>query len=147
MLILIIFTVLGIFLIGLGIGIQRRAYGKHSVEVEAECIEVMREDYKTGVSTSDSTYLHNAALPVYRYWYNGQYYTSSPLLRSNRRGYRPQLGKCMIRINPDHPERVYSSERKFAAAILIFIGSIYLLMVLIMGFILYRMGLLFVMGW
>ncbi len=139
-LIVSIFVIIGMFLIGLGIWIDRRAYGKHSVEVEAECIHVEHEDYRTGVGVSDSTYLHDAKLPVYRYWYNGQYYTSTPMLRSNRRGYNPQLGKCRIRINPDHPEKVYSSERKFASRILIGIGSGYLIMIAIVAVILFAVG-------
>ncbi|MDO4619336.1 MAG: hypothetical protein Q4B09_01830 [Lachnospiraceae bacterium] len=85
--------------------------------------------------------------PVYKYWYNGQYYTSAPMLRSNRKGYRPEYGKCRIRINPDHPEKVYSSERKYAAIILILIGSLYLLMVLIMSVVLWKIGLLDLMRW
>ncbi len=136
-----LFVLIGLFLIGLGVWIQRRAYGKHSVEVKAECIEVIHEDYKTSIDPTDYTYLRDARRPVYRYWYNGQYYTSAPLLRSNRRGYRPMTGKCRIRIHPDHPERVYSPERKFASGILILIGSVYILMVIILSIVFWKMGI------
>ncbi len=145
MLVFAIFFVLGIFLIGLGIWIQARAYGRHSVEVDAECVEVEESDYKTSADPADYTYMKDAKRPVYRYWYQGQYYTSAPMLRSNRPGYHPQLGACKIRINPDHPERVYSSERKFASIILIGIGSLYIIMVIVLWFVFDNMGILSLM--
>ncbi len=142
MILFALFALVGIFLIGLGIWIQARAYGRHSVEVEAECIEIEESDYKDRTDPQNPVYMRNVKQPVYRYWYQSQYYTSAPVLKSNRPGYRPKLGPCKIRINPDHPERVYSSERKTAAVILIAIGCLYLVMVVVLLIIFMKTGIL-----
>ncbi len=128
---LFVFTAVGVLLIGLGTWIHRRMYGKHSVEVRAECIDVNVEDYQSGFKPEDYTYYKNTNRPVYKYTYDGKEYISQPFLQSNRPGYNPQTGPCTIRINPDHPERVYSTERKYAAMILDGIGIVYLVIALI----------------
>lgn len=130
-----IFTGGGILLLTVGILIISRLYGKRSVEVDAECLDVDIHDvHMSSLSTHDHTVYRNTKNPVYRYYYNGKEYTSSPLLRSNRPGYHPQVGHCKIRINPDKPEIVYSSERKFAGAILIIIGASWLCVPILIPF-------------
>jgi len=116
-----VFFIGGVLLVLLGILIWRKLWGNRSVEVEAECIDVdiHTEAIGTGI---DRTYFPNAKRPVYQYYYEGRQYTSSPLLASNRPGYKPAQGYCIIRINPKHPEKIYSPERKFVALILIIIG-------------------------
>lgn len=118
---------LGVMLILLGIWLVARMYGRHSVEVDAECIDISSKTVSCGIQPR--TYYLNAKAPVYRYWFRGAAYLGQPLLRSNRPGYRPKLGPCKIRINPKHPEKVYSTERKYAAGILIGIGVFYLVLV------------------
>lgn len=129
----LVFAVLGVALVVAGIWIIARMYGKHAVEVEAECVDVAVGTLEMGSSPGEKTCFWKVKRPHYRYYYEGTVYCSQPLLQSNRPGYHPQKGPCTIRINPDHPERVYSSERKFAGGILIVIGSGYLLMLLILA--------------
>ncbi len=124
--IMIIFLVVGIFLLVLGIMIRQRMYGKHSVAIDAICIEVEENDVKT-----NDGIMYGAKRPLYRYEYNGKQYTSSPSLQSDRTEYQPKLGKCRIRINPNHPERVYSTERRFVSDILIGIGTAYIMITII----------------
>lgn len=123
------FLVFGIAFIVVGIWITARMFGKHSVEVKAECIDIIQhnavhEDIRPGRQT---TYV-GAKVPVYHYWYKGKEYTSRPTLVSNRPGYHPQLGPCTIRINPAHPEKVYSTERKSITGIFLFIGILYIVL-------------------
>ncbi len=141
LLIFAIFTVIGAFLLWLGIFIIARMYGRHSVEVEAECIEVEVATVRMG-SVGDRSYMPNTKRPVYRYYYEGQQYTSAPLLRSNRPGYRPEPGPCTIRINPAKPHKVYSPERKFAGGILIAIGAVYLILPAVVFFLLRTKGVI-----
>ena len=115
----------GLLLIVIGLVLILRMYGSKSVAVEAWCVEVTSKTEVMGTGT-DRIYIHNAKKPVYRYYYNGQEYISSPLLSSNRKKYRPEPGPCVIRIHPDHPRRVYSPERKFAGGILIGVGVIWI---------------------
>lgn len=115
----------GALLILLGLLIWRRLWDCGSVEVPAECVDLNIHTEMLG-TVSDRTYFPNSRRPVYRYRYEGQEYCSSPLLSSNRSGYEPALGRCTIRINPEHPEKVYSPERKFAALVLIGIGSMWI---------------------
>lgn len=124
-----LFFGIGIILILLGIWFVARMYGRHSIEMDAECIDISSET--TGYGVFPRTYSLNAKAPVYRYWFRGTAYIGQPLLRSNRPGYRPKLGPCKIRINPKHPERVYSSERKHVAGIMIGIGLLYLVLVVV----------------
>ncbi|MCD7822157.1 MAG: DUF3592 domain-containing protein [Clostridiales bacterium] len=131
-LLLLPFFVLGVFLILLGVWIGARMYGKHSVEVDAECVDVSTETVRMGTGPGDYTYYKDARLPVYRYRYNGVMYTSQPVLRSNRRGYRPALGPTTIRVNPEHPERVYSPERKYVRILLVSIGGAYVVLSVIL---------------
>ena len=119
----------GIILVLFGIWFVARMYGRHSIEVDAECIDISSET--TGYGVFPRTYYLNAKAPVYRYWFRGTAYIGQPLLRSNRPGYRPKLGPCKILINPKHPERVYSSERKHVAGIMIGIGLLYLVLVVV----------------
>lgn len=119
---LAVFLFGGILLVLLGILIWRRLWGGNSVEVEAECIDLNVHTATLGFST-DRTYFPNSKRPVYRYYYEGRQYIASPRLSSNRPGYNPELGRCTIRINPKHPQKVYSPERKSAAIILIGIGA------------------------
>lgn len=119
----------GIFLILLGIWFVARMYGRHSIEVDAECIDIPSETVGYGVFPR--TYHLNAKAPVYRYWFRGTIHIGQPLLRSNRLCYRPKLGHCKIRINPQHPEKVYSPERKHVAGIMIGIGVLYLALVVV----------------
>lgn len=118
---------LGLFMLLLGLWILSPLWGFRSVEVEAECVAVQTGTASLG-KRPDKTYYPDSKLPVYRYTYQGETYQSSPLLTSNRRGYKPKEGPCTVRINPMHPERVYSSERKFAAAILLSIGAIWIVL-------------------
>ena len=117
-----VFLVGGIALVLLGWLIWRKLWGNHSVQVQAMCVGVNVSTVRTGVGLQHTHY-QGAKRPVYEYEYQGIKYTGSPLMVSNRKGYRPEPGPCTIRINPKHPERVYSSERKFAALVLIFVGS------------------------
>lgn len=123
LILLAVFSFGGGFLILLGLLIWRRLWDSGSVE--AECVDLGEHTQVLGVG-SDRTYMPRAKRPVYRYFYQGRQYTASPLLSSNRPGYRPKLGHCTIRIHPKHPEKVYSPERKFAALILIGVGSLWL---------------------
>ncbi len=122
----------GMMMVLIGILIWRRLWGNNSVEVAAECIDRNAHTAVIGMGM-DRTYYPNAKKPIYRYWYAGKEYISGPLLASNRPGYQPKLGRCTIRINPNHPERVYSPERKFAALILISIGVMWLLAAVLMA--------------
>lgn len=131
---IILFPVGGIILLIAGILIISRLHGNRSVEVEAECLGVDIRDIQIGTNPSDRTTYHNAKRPIYRYSYHGQEYVSSPLLSSNRPGYHPKPGFCKIRINPDKPEKVYSSERKFAGTILIIIGISWILVTILVVF-------------
>lgn len=115
-------TALGLALTIFGIHVTAKMYGKHSVEVEAECIGVKVGDETIGISPRYRKHYFDVKKPVYRYWYRGKEYIGSPTLTSNRPGYSPKAGPCKIRINPDRPESIYSSERKFVSAILISIG-------------------------
>ena len=120
-----LFVLFGIAFIGIGIWVMVRMYGKHSVEVDAECVDISVTTETTGVRPADYTHYMNVKRPVYRYWYDGKQYEGMPFLSSNRPGYRPTLGPCKIRINPDFPQKIYSSERKFVAALFIGIGLLY----------------------
>lgn len=136
---LILFPVGGIILTIAGILIISRLYGKRSVEVDAECLGVNIKDVHMGSSPNDDqTIYHNTQTPVYRYTYQGKQYTSSPLLSSNRPGYHPETGYCKIRINPNKPEKVYSSERKFAGVILMIIGVSWVLVPVLVKFLFAR---------
>ncbi len=139
---LLLFLALGVFLILLGIWVVARMYGTHSAEVEAECIDISTETVRMGTGPGDYTYFKDAKAPVYRYRYNGVVYTSQPILRSNRRGYRPTPGPARIRINPDHPERVYSPERKYVRIILVSIGGAYVVLSVVLFCLLRSMGIL-----
>lgn len=128
------FLLVGIGLIWLGIWLVTRMYGKHSVEISAECIDINIHDSYHETRDDDgltTVVVKDLKLPIYRYWYHGKEYVSQPILASNRKGYKPQLGKCYIRINPAHPERIYSTERKAAAKLLVGIGIMYLAIVVI----------------
>lgn len=132
---LILFPLAGTILIIAGILTISRLYGKRSVEVDAECLGVNIKDVHMGIGAGyEHTVYHNTKNPVYRYYYNGKEYISSPLLSSNRPGYHPETGYCKIRINPNKPQKVYSSERKFAGAILIIVGAGWLLIPLLTEF-------------
>lgn len=120
-----VFLLVGGFLILLGVLIWRKLWNGCSVEVEAECIDIGLHTEALGTGP-ERTYFPNAKRPVYRYVYQGRRYESGPKLSSNRRGYQPELGRCTIRIDAKHPEKVYSPERKFAALILISIGVLWL---------------------
>ena len=122
----------GAFLIALGALILAPLYGWRSVEVEAECVDTIERNVEFG-SAGDRTVFPGARKPVYRYYYNGVRCTASPMLTSNRPGYHPERGWCTIRINPKHPERVYSSERRFAAAILMGIGACWIAAAVLVG--------------
>ncbi|MCD8147269.1 MAG: DUF3592 domain-containing protein [Clostridiales bacterium] len=139
---LLLFLVLGILLILLGVWLVARMYGSHSTEVEAECIDISIETVRMGTGPGEYTYFKDAKAPVYRYRYNGVVYTSQPLLRSNRRGYRPVSGPARIRINPEHPERVYSPERKYVRVILVSIGGAYVLLSVVLFCVFRSMGIL-----
>ena len=115
---------LGGLLIAIGIGLLIRMYGRRSVEVDAECIDISSKTVHVGAFPS--TKYHNTNVPVYRYRYQGQEYISQPVLRSNRPGYHPKTGPCRIRIDRRHPEKVFSSERKAVAGLLIGMGSLYI---------------------
>lgn len=117
---------LGIILIGIGIVLLAQMYGPWSTKVDAECIDVSGKSVSLGVFPR--THYRNTKAPMYRYWYGGKEYLGQPLLRSNRPGYHPKLGPCEIRINSKHPEKVYSSERKSVAGMMIGIGALYLVM-------------------
>ncbi|MCD8190061.1 MAG: DUF3592 domain-containing protein [Clostridiales bacterium] len=139
---LLLFLVLGAFLILLGVWVVARMYGNHSTEVEAECIDISIETVRMGTGPGEYTYFKDAKAPVYRYQYNGVVYTSQPILRSNRRGYRPVPGPTRIRINPEHPERVYSPERKYVRVILVGVGSAYVLLSVVLFCVLRATGIL-----
>lgn len=130
-----VFGIGGVMMVLLGILIWRKLWGDNSVEVAAECIDRNAHTAVIGMGM-DRTYYPDAKKPKYRYWYGGKEYISGPVLASNRPGYQPQPGRCTIRIDPNHPERVYSPERKFAALILIAIGVIWLLVAVLMGILL-----------
>lgn len=117
----------GAFMILLGSLIGRRLRDSGSVEVEAECIDLGVHTAVIGTGT-DKTRFPGARCPRYRYTYRGKQYVSGPKLASNRPGYQPALGRCTIRINPGHPEKVYSPERRFAALLLIGIGAAWIAM-------------------
>lgn len=104
-----IFLFGGLAMIIGGILVISRLYGNRSYEADAEC-------------TIPNAFYPNPQRPIYRYTYNGKEYKSSPVTVSNRPRYRPVPGPCKIRINPHHPEIIYSAERKFSGTILIFLG-------------------------
>ena len=131
----ILFIILGIGLIGLGIWILAKMYGRHSVEVDAECVDISSKTVYWGIWPH--RHHLNTKVPTYHYWYSGKEYIGQSTLRSGRSGYRPKLGPCKIRINTEHPERIYSTERKAAAAILILVGSIYLIVVVVANFLIW----------
>lgn len=138
LLLLLIFPVGGVIMVIAGILTITRLYGNRSVEVDAECIGITVRDMQMGLTPGERTTYHNTKRPRYRYFYEGKEYISSPLLSSNRPGYRPETGYCKIRINPSKPEKVYSSERKFAGIILISIGSSWLLVTILVIFLMQR---------
>lgn len=115
---------LGGLLIVISIGLLIRMYGRRSVEVDAECIDISSKTVHVGAFPS--TKYRNTKAPVYRYRYQGKEYISQPVLRSNRPGYHPKTGPCRIRIDRRHPEKVFSSERKAVAGLLIGMGSLYI---------------------
>lgn len=123
---LIIFSSIGILLIIAGIGVLVRMY-RSSAVVDAECIEVRSE--AVAVGAFPRTYYRDAKTPVYRYRYEGREYVGSPFLQSNRPGFHPQLGPCKVRISRKNPEKVFSSERKPVAVLLIGMGILYLIAV------------------
>lgn len=120
---LIIFGSLGILLIIFGVAMLAHIYFS-SVVVDAECINISSSTVSIG--TFPRTHYRDAKAPVYRYRYDNREYVSSPIMRSNRPGYRPRLGMCKIRISRKHPDKVFSSEQKLAAALLIGMGALYL---------------------
>lgn len=120
---LIIFGSIGILLIIIGVVMLVHIYFS-SVVVDAECINISSSTVSIGAFPR--THYRNAKAPVYRYRYESREYVSSPIMRSNRPGYRPRLGMCKIRIGRKHPDRVFSSEQKPVAALLIGIGALYL---------------------
>jgi len=122
----LVFLIGGAFLVLLGFFIWRKLWDNYSVPVEAECIDLNEHTEKVGTGI-DKTYFYDAKHPIYKYIYEGNEYISGPKLSSNRPGYKPKVGNCIIRINPENPKIVYSSERKFVAIILILIGSIWIL--------------------
>lgn len=122
-----VFIVGGLLLIVLALWIWSKLWGKGSVQIDAECLDINVHTAKTGTGIN-RTYFRNAKKPVYRYYYNGQEYISSPLLSSNRQGYQPETGYCKIWIHPRHPNKVYSYERKAVALILIFIGTLWMVL-------------------
>lgn len=85
------FVLFGIAFIGVGIWVMVRMYGKHSVEVDAECVDISVTTETTGVRPADYTHYMNVKRPVYRYWYDGKQYEGMPFLSSNRPGYRRLL--------------------------------------------------------
>lgn len=101
-------------------------FGIGSVRVKAECIRVDTGTAKVGTQPGEETFFLRAKRPVYRYTYAGKEYESSPLLTSNRPGYKPGTGETEIYIHPKHPERVYSSERRAAAAILLIVAAMFI---------------------
>lgn len=115
---------LGGLLIAIGVRLLVRMYGRRSVAVDAECIDVSSKTVHVGAFPS--TKYRNTKAPVYRYRYQGKEYISQPVLRSNRPGYRPKTGPCRIRIDRRHPEKVFSSERKAVVGLLIGMGSLYI---------------------
>lgn len=129
------FFFVGALLVLLGVLIWRKLWNCCSVEVEAECIDLGLHTETIGVSP-DRTHFYGAKRPVYRYYYEGKRYESGPRLSSNRRGYRPELGSCTIRIDPNHPEKVYSPERRYAALMLILIGAMWLVLAGLTAFVL-----------
>lgn len=116
---------LGGLLIAIGVRLLVCMYGRRSVEVDAECIDISSKTVHVGAFPS--TKYHNTKAPVYRYRYQGQEYISQPVLRSNRPGYHPKTGPCRIRIDRRHPEKVFSSERKAVAGLLIGMGILYII--------------------
>lgn len=115
---------------------------KHSAEIEAECIGIEVKDVCIGNEPGDRTRYKDTRRPIYRYHYKGKEYTSSPMIASNRPGYKVEKGYCKIRINPKHPETVYSPERRMVGIILICIGAVWKLIsvaaVLVIGYIAYK---------
>lgn len=120
---LIIFGSIGILLIIIGVAMLVRIYFS-SVVVDAECINISSSIVSIGAFPR--THYRNAKAPVYRYQYENREYVSSPIMRSNRPGYRPRLGMCKIRISRKYPDKIFSSEQKLAAAFLIGMGVLYL---------------------
>lgn len=120
-----IFALLGVAIIILGIGLLTQMYGRNSIEVDAECVDVSVRDVTMGALPR--TRYRNTKAPVYRYQFQGREYIGQPILRSNRPGYRPKIGPCRIRIDRRHPEKVFSSERKAVAGLLIGMGVLYII--------------------
>lgn len=119
-----VFFVAGIVALVLGFRLKRKREGD-SVEVDAECIGIKTGSQNMGPSTNRMV-MNNLKLPEYRYSYGGQEYTSSPILASNRPGYNPKVGPCKIRIDPQNPEKVFSSELKWVSILFFILGTAWL---------------------
>ena len=90
-----LFFFVGVGLIIIGIWLVARMYGKHAVEIYAECIEVDERNQFVeayGGEFSSTVEFKGAKLPMYRYYYCGKEYISAPKLRTNRKKYHPVLG-------------------------------------------------------
>lgn len=123
----VLFFILGMGLCLGGIRMILVLYGRNSIEVEAKCIRVdVRDEVIHRVGNQHVRY-KNVKVPTYEYYYEGKKYVASPLLHSNRSGYMPEEGYCRIFINPKHPDKVYSTERRMAGGILIGIGILWIL--------------------
>ena len=125
-----VFFGLGALMVVLGVLIWRKLWDNQSVQVPAQCIDVQNYTQTMGMGY-DKKHFYHVKKPVYRYYYQGQQYVSSPLLASNRPGYNPTPGPCVIRIDPKNPGKVYSPERKFAAIIVIAVGAVWILVALL----------------
>ena len=119
-----IFVVAGIVALALAIRFKRKREGD-SAEVDAECVDIKTGSQYMGPST-DRMVMNNLKVPEYRYSYNGQEYTSSPILASNRPGYNPKVGPCKIRIDPQNPEKVFSSELTWVSILFFILGTAWL---------------------
>lgn len=133
--ILLLFFIIGLIILFIGLNLLKKLKDPYSIEIDAECIDINEKDIKIG-NDFDASYYHNAKTPIYRYYYNDIEYVSSPKLASNRKNYKPKLGHCIIRIDPNKPNIVYSNERKFVANILFGIGISWMLVTLL-GLIIY----------
>ena len=119
-----VFFVAGIVALVLGFRLKRKREGD-SVEVDAECIGIKTGSQNMGPSTNRMV-MNNLKLPEYRYSYGGREYTSSPILASNRPGYNPKVGPCKIRIDPQNPEKVFSSELTWVSILFFILGTAWL---------------------